>query len=243
MKRRKDILTKAVEALSKRGISPGPSRELVDATAAKLAEIDDQTPHGAAKHSSLVESTRNRKSWVRYAAAAALLIAGGYLAGRSSSPKPPDAEQLYAMVRPAIERELLEPMYQQWQLALASNNAEMKNQLESEFRAQLNEYAVQTLAASGAATNQLLRELIQSINTAQMQDRRWVAKALEQIEMNRMRDQARFANGLETLAVLTEDELQRTKQDVAQLVLYGPPADTMSDTHEKMPAPRRKDER
>jgi hypothetical protein len=112
------------------------------------------------------------------------------------------------------------------------NNTKVKNQLESEFRAQLSEYAVQTLAASGAATNQLLRELIQSINAAQMQDRQWVASALEQVEMNRMRDRARFADGLETLAVLTEDELQRTKQDVAQLLLDSQPIDNNQEMHE-----------
>jgi hypothetical protein len=231
MKRRKDILTKAIEALSKSRVSPEPPQELVDATVAKLAEMDKKTADAASKRITFIQRMRSQKGWVRYAAAI-ILIVSAYFAGRLSSARPPDAEELYAALKPVMEREMLEPMYQQWQLVLTSSNAALKNQLYDEFRSALNEYAVQTLAASGAATNQLLRELIQSINAAQMQDRRWVASALEQVEMNRMRDRARFADGLETLAVLTEDELQRTKQDVAQLLLYSQPIDSNQEMHE-----------
>jgi len=65
------------------------------------------------------------------------------------------------------------------------------------------------LAASGAATNQLLEELIDSINTAQTQDRQWVSAAFDQIELNRLRDNAQLTNAFANFAVQTEGELER----------------------------------
>jgi len=63
----------------------------------------------------------------------------------------------------------------------------------------------------------LLEELIESISTAQTQDRQWFTAALEQVELNRLRDSTAFAS----FAVRTEDELQRTKQGFVQLLSYG----------------------
>jgi hypothetical protein len=133
-----------------------------------------------------------------------------------------DAGELYPALKPAIQRDLLEPMGQQWQLILAGNNAELKDQMQADFRQEMNEFAVRTLTASGAVTNQYLKELVQSINASQMENRRWLASALQQIEIDRIRDKAQLANGIETLAVATGDELQRTKQDIVQLLAYNP---------------------
>ena len=80
-------------------------------------------------------------------------------------------------------------------------------------------FAAQTLAASGSATHELLAALIESIDAAQTEERQWFTAALEQVELNRLRDSTAFAS----FAVRTEDELQRTKQDVVQLLTYGLP--------------------
>ena len=152
-----------------------------------------------------------------------LLIIAGYAAGRLSAPRGPDAEQLQVALEPAIRRNLLDEMKQYWHLALTSSYAQLKNELSQQYRSDLNQFAAYTLAASGAATNQLLEELIESINTAQTQDRQWVAAAFEQIELNRLRDNAHLSNAFATFAVQTEDELLRTKQDMAQLLSYTQP--------------------
>ena len=46
------------------------------------------------------------------------------------------------------------------------------------------------------------------------------AAALEQIELNRRRDNAQFGNALASFAVRTEDELLQTKQNVEQLLSH-----------------------
>jgi len=224
MKKSENIFKKAVKALKNELIPPGPPSELADATAAKLTEASGQpNTVTTGRRIRFIERLKATNSFTKVAAAAVLLIIAGYATGRLSAPRPPDAEQLQAVLEPAIRRNLLDEMKQYWQLALVSSYVQLKDDLTQQYRSDLNQFAAYTLAASGAATNQLLEELIESINTAQTQDRQWVAAAFEQIELNRLRDNAQLSNAFATFAVRTEDELLRTKQDMAQLLSYTQP--------------------
>jgi len=231
MKDNDDILAKAIESITNQQIPPGPPQELVDATVAKLAEAADD-PRQATSELPNIITIRTTKNLVKFAAAAVLLLALGYLVGSLAAPEPPDAQELYAALKPAIRRDLLEPMNRYWLLTLASSNAELKDELHNEFRQDLNRFAIQTLAASGAATDKLLREFIDSVKATQVRDLRSVAKALHQMELERMRDQAQLADSLESFAVLYDDELQRTKQDIVKLFIYSQPVDSALDVHE-----------
>ncbi len=224
MEENENILEKAVKALKNELIPPGPPSELADATVAKLTEASGQPDTvTTGRQIRFIERLKATNSFTKVAAAAVLLIIAGYAAGRLSAPRGPDAEQLQAALEPAIRRNLLDEMKQYWQLALTSSYAQLKNELSQQYRSDLNQFAAYTLVASGAATSQLLEELIESINTAQTQDRQWVAAAFEQIELNRLRDNAQLTNAFATFAVRTEDELLRTKQDMAQLLSYTQP--------------------
>ena len=169
----------------------------------------------------------------RFAAAAALLIAAGYLAGRLSTPGPSDIEQLEAALEtrlrsslePAIRRDLLEEVTRSWQSALAKYHAGLNEQfnafaagLSEQHSRDLNEFAIKTLAASNAVTHQLLNDLVRTIATAQQQDRRWVSAALQHIELNRIGDAARLGTGLVSLAEQTHGEFTRTNKDLARIL-------------------------
>jgi hypothetical protein len=223
-KENENILERAVKALKNEQVPPRPPQQTVDATIAKLTEASTRPNTGKpGKRIQIIERIKATKSFTKVAAAAVLLIVAGYTVGWLSAPRPPDAEQLQAVLEPAIRQSLLDEMKQYWQLALASSYVHLKDELSQQYRHDLNQFAIQTLAASNAVTNQLLTELIESINAAQTQDRQWVAAAFEQIELNRLRDNAQLSNAFATFAVQTEDELQRTKQDMAQFL-----ADTQS---------------
>lgn len=165
----------------------------------------------------------------KLAAAAVLLIVAGYAVGRLTVPRVVDVEELrYSLenslkssLEPAIRRDLLEQMRRDWQLAFAGGYVRLKDELNQQFRDDLDEFAVRTLTVSSAVTNQLLTELIESIDAAQAQERHWVAAALGQIELNRLEDNSQLRNDLATFAVQTTGELQRTKQDVAKWITYG----------------------
>ena len=223
-------LEKAVEALKNEQIPPGPPRELADSTLAKLAETAEQTD--TIKHNSLIllfEGLRTVKSLTKIAAAAVLLIAAGYATGRLSVPRAPDMEQIRVALEPEIRQNLLGETKQYLQLALANGYMRIQDELRQQYREDLNRYAVQTLAASNAVTNELLTELIESINATQAQDLRRIAAALEQMELNRLHDKTQLVSGLETLAYQTEDELQRTRQDVVNFLSYAQPGFSIPD--------------
>jgi hypothetical protein len=173
------------------------------------------------------------------AAAVILLIGLGYVAGRLSTP-PPNVEQL----RSDIYKSVLEQVNRDRQAALASNNAQFnkefenfKEELNVQYTRDLNEFAAKTLAVSGAVTNQLLRELIYRVGTTQLQDRYRIAAALKQIESNRVQDKTELSKGLVGLAALTRIELNRTKQNMAEMLSITPP-DSLEPNIPSFPKPQ-----
>ncbi len=224
MKENENILEKAVKALKNEQVPPAPPRELANATIAKLTEASGQSNTvTAGRRFRFIERLKATNSFTKVAAAAVLLIIAGYAAGRLSAPRGPDAEQLQAALEPAIRQNLLDEMKRYWQLALTSSYVQLKEDLTQQYRRDLSRFAIQTLAASNAVTNELLTELIESINVAQTEDRQWVAAAFEQTELNRLRDNAQLSNAFVTFAVQTEDELLRTRQNMAQLLSFTQP--------------------
>jgi hypothetical protein len=224
MEGKEDIFEKAVEALKNEPVPPGPPPELRDATIARLAAssnpsdtIDLQT------RIRIRDRLRAAGSYIRVAAAAVILIAAGYAVGRWSAPRPPDMEQIRAALEPAIRQNLLDETRQYVQSGLASGYVQIRDELSRQYRQDLSRVAVQTLAASNTVTNELLTRLIESIDAAQTQDRRWFAAVAEQIERNRLRDRNQLSSAFASFAVQTEDELARTKRDVAQALTYALP--------------------
>jgi hypothetical protein len=219
MEEPKDIVDKAVDALANTDVPPGPPQELKEATVAKLAEAAENL-QDELRTIKLVDRIKMAKGLIKFAAAAVILIVAGFAIGRFSAPKTPDIEQLQAALEPAIRQNLLQEMGQYMQVSLASGYAQLKDELQQQYRRDLSNFAIQTLAASNTITNQRFEELIDAINTAQTHDRQWVTTAISQIERNRIEDKSQLAAGLETLALQTEDELQRTRQDMAQLLSF-----------------------
>lgn len=231
MNKRKDILADALAWLKQEGQSQEVPEEVLDRTLEKMAACGLRT----ADSSTPALPVRNRRFAIcglgRLAAAAAVLVLAGYAAGRLSAPQPMSLEQLHdalapslaASIEPAIRESLVEDMRRQYQLALANTYVHLKEELTQQYRDDLNRYAMRTLAASNAVTNELLAGLMQTIDTAKAQDLRRIARTLYEIEMNRVQDKEQFASGLQTLAYRTEDELARTKRQIAQLLIDSRP--------------------
>ncbi len=219
MEESENKLEKAVEALKNEQIPPGPPKEVIKSTMAMLNEAAEQADTVNQKHRILIlEGLRAAKSLPKIAAAAVLLIAAGYITGRLSAPRAPDMEQIRAALEPAIRQNLLNETKQYMQLGLANAYVRIKDELSQQYRQELNRVALQSVAASNAVTNELLTELVESFNEAQSHDRQRIVTALEQIESRRRQDRTDLSNALATLAVQTEDELIRTKQDMAHFL-------------------------
>jgi hypothetical protein len=160
---------------------------------------------------------------MKFAAAAVFLIIAGFAAGRLTTTKPPNMEDIRASLEPAIRSQLLGEMKQYMQLGLANSYIRLKDDLSEQYRQDLNQLAANIVAANGNLTNQLLENLIESIDAAQMQQQQLFTTAIEQIELNRRRDNAQMSNALVSLAAQTEIELNQTKQDMAELLDYSQP--------------------
>jgi hypothetical protein len=230
MEENENKLEKAIEALKNEQIPPGPPPELTDSTLAKLAETAKQTDTIKNNNRILIfEGLRAAKSLTKIAAAAVLLIAAGYATGRLSAPRAPDMEQIRAVLEPEIRQNLLAETKQYMQLGLANAYVRIQDELSQQYRQDLRQVALQSVAASNAVTNELLIELIESFNEAQSQDRQRIAAALEQIESNRLRDRDELSNAFATFAMETEDEFMRTRQGMAQFMSYTQPEQTNRD--------------
>lgn len=201
-----------------------------------MAELDTCKLQGRQRR--VLRLWRGVRWAARHAVAAVLILAVGYGGGRLSAPRALDAEQLQtslaASLRPSLEavirQDLLEDLDRRWQLALAASHVQLGNDfaaLETDLRRQcqrdLNALTVRALALSDAATNELLRDLIQCIASIQTHDRWWVTAVLGEMESSRLQDTSRFRNGLQVLAAHTGDEFQRTREDMARLLVYTQP--------------------
>ena len=227
MKNREDKLSEAIARLKQEGLARELPKEVVDETLRKIADCGPGSESGLAR-SRIADSgtsTRSIRSLFKVAAAAAVFVLLGYTIGRFATPKPPDLDQLRdalapsvaTAIEPAIRAQLADEMRRDYQIALASTYVRVKEELTEQYRHDLNRFAVQTLAALNAVTNELLTQLVQSIDTAQTQDLRRITRALYEMEINRVQDKTQFASGLQTLAYRTEDELSRTNHALAQL--------------------------
>ena len=225
MREREDKLSEALARLRQEGQSQEVPKEVASETLRRIAAS-----------STRCVPIRNPqfeiRSLFKFAAAAAVFVLVGYTAGRLSAPKPMSMDQLRATltpsvaaaIEPALRKRVVDDIRHDYQAALAGTYVRVKEELTEQYRNDLNRFAIQTLAASNAVTNELLTQLVQSIDTAKTQDLRRIAQALSQIEMNRVQDKTQLASGLQTLAYRTEDELSRTKREIAQFLVDVRPA-------------------
>jgi len=143
---------------------------------------------------------------LKFAVAAILLIAAGFIAGRFFSPEQ-DIEALQTPLETAVTQNVLAQINEQWQKEYARNYTQIKDELSRQMSHEMAELTEQTLAASSTITEQRMKELIQLIEAARVKDRQWIAAALEQIELNRRQDNARIGN-LVTFAAQTNQSQQ-----------------------------------
>jgi hypothetical protein len=226
MKKRDDILARALAQLKQEDFAGDVPQEVLDETVRRIADSGLQIADSGTGRLSIRNPKSALRNLTRLVAAAAVFLLAGYTLGRLSAPRPPDLEQLrealtpslVATLEPALRERLVEDMGQRYQLALAGTYVRVKEELTEQYRNDLNRFAVQTLAASNAVTNDLLAQVLQSMDTAQAQDYRRITQALYLMERNRVQDKTQLASGLQTLAYHTENELTRTRREVAQVL-------------------------
>ncbi len=149
--------------------------------------------------------------FLRMSVAAVLVLGAGVLIGRATAPRPVDVEQLradlqasiLASIKPTVQENMLAEVGRRLESGLAANEASLRDKLAEQLRGDLQLFAAQFTAGSDRRMDKRFAEFAQLIEEARLKDRVQVAKALDRIEQNRVRDKAQLGMGLQSVAALT----------------------------------------
>jgi predicted anti-sigma-YlaC factor YlaD len=158
----------------------------------------------------------------KLAAAAVLIIAASFSLGFAWGSRH-DSERIRASLEVSLKQDL--------KSAVADSIASMREELRSEYQQELNRYAIQTMAASNAATNQLLSQLVAATNQSRSQELEGIIAVLGQIEANRLRENNELRKDLVTFASYTDQRLSQTQEKMAELWDYTRPGDNQENSN------------
>lgn len=158
--------------------------------------------------------------YVGYAAAACVLIAAGFLAGRGMHPSL-DVESLQqqwlASTRPEMENRITAEVLSSLQSDMKTEYAKLQNALSDQIGIGLQTYAEQTVMRNDLQTYRLLTELIEAIESAQVENQQWALSAMAELESQRLQDQQAVQDQVAVLAAYTGNELFRTQRAIQAL--------------------------
>lgn len=242
----KDILSKAIDELKQTSAAAGPPQEVVNETLTRLMQAEkacESLPPSEAAALRRSHARFSRASAVRWAAAAAVLLTAGYLAGRVSTGGRPDVDELRtallpslaADLEPAIRQRIMEDTRREYQQALVIGYLRMKDELTEQYQADLNRFAIQTFAASNTVTNERLEQLVEAVRESRRQDHERVAEVLAKMEASRREDTTEFGTALASLGAQMETRIEHTKSEIVRLL-----ANTQTDA--SIPTPKKPSE-
>ena len=148
---------------------------------------------------------------LRWAAAAAVVLALGFVLGRATSSASADSRKAQTALRSEMESRLAavrEELRHNWQL----QQTELAH----------NIHAASTDAASDA-TEQLFTKLAKALDERREADHETYLAALKQIEEQRLTDYATLRTALDTVAVNADDGLSRAQEQLIELAAIARP--------------------
>jgi hypothetical protein len=173
----------------------------VAAWQAAMKELDAWTAPAPAPREASSEVWRWSNGF-KWAAAAAVMLSAGFLAGRLNSAATPEA------VRAAVATNVS----QQMQAARAELASELNHTLLNQL-ASLNE-------SNRVEVTRLFADLASTISEGRAADQQNVLAALKELDARWLGIYASFRRELETVAILTETELKDTQQQLVQMANF-----------------------
>ncbi|MEW6156100.1 MAG: zf-HC2 domain-containing protein [Verrucomicrobiota bacterium] len=174
-----------------------------------------------------------RRRWtaltMRWAAAAVFVLGVGFGLGRLTIAAP-DVEKLRAAIVSPLKEELHAEIRREMRADLEAALSANPSQADTEFRKNLqnglSEWAARAAAASAGETQKLLADFARSYESARTEDRQAMLAVLKKMEQQRLADLANLRAAIETVAVVAENRLLNTQEQIGQLVAYqqNPPA-------------------
>jgi len=143
---------------------------------------------------------------IKWAAAAAIVLAAGFGVGRITSATA-DAEKVRIAIEPEIRQQL-------------------RREFVQLLRDELQKTTSTTLTGSMEQTRQLLGQFANAIEAKRTEDSQAISAALNKLESQRVADFVSLKKDVDMMAVLTEAGLRRAQQQLVQLADYTQPTDS-----------------
>lgn len=141
--------------------------------------------------------------WLKWAAAAVLLVGVGFSAGRFLRAGSIDAEKLRAQIEP-----------------------ELRQQLQAELTKSMREELSKSAAATREQNQRMLAEYEGKIESARAEDNSVISTALDKLGSQQAEDYVSLKKQLDTVAVLTDAGLRQTENQVVELAGMTTPNET-----------------
>ena len=152
----------------------------------------------------------------KWGIAAALVLGAGIGLGRWSAPAV-DLNMLQSRIEASVKSSLAVELQRQLNADLQSALAATGGKITNEFRTQLNGALAGVVDASTMESQRQFGEFIQAFNRAREEDRRITLSWIDKIQNQYAADYLSLRTDLETVASLTDEEIQRARQSLSRL--------------------------
>ena len=153
---------------------------------------------------------------LKWAIAALLMLGFGLMLGRVTTPSRASAEEIAATLTPQLRGEMQTDLL----AALSGEPAALTNEFRQALHARLQVWSAGTLLAARQQSETLVGDLAQSVATAREEDQQALATTVQRLDRQHQTAIAGLRRDLETVAVVAEDQFNRTREDLGELATY-----------------------
>ena len=162
---------------------------------------------------------------VRWAVAAMLVLGIGFGLGRISSYASFDPNKLRSDLEISLRASLAAELQQQqrpaedkaWQAALAATRSQISNDFQAQLAIERDQIMAGVMNVSARDGRRHLNEFIQFLQTTRDEDRQNTLLLLREVQKQHATDYLALRKDLETVASLTDDEIQQARLKFIQL--------------------------
>ena len=157
--------------------------------------------------------------FLKWAAAAAIVLSLGFAAGRLTAPA--IASMVRAQMTESLTAELRQQVKSKLSAELASQFATMRqeitNEVHQQFANRLDQATARAVEASNRETRQLAGDLIQALDHIRTEDQQATQALFQRVQERQDRDFISLRSDLETVASRADDELKDARLRLIQL--------------------------
>jgi len=179
------------------------------------------------------QSVRERvpQALVRWAIAAMLVLGIGFGLGRFSTYASLDANKLRSDLESSLRASLAAELQQRWrpaednawQAALAATRSQISNDFQAQLAIERDQIMAGVMNVSARDSRHQLNEFIQFLRSTRDEDRQNTLVLLREIQKQHATDYLALRKDLETVASLTDDEIQQARLKFIQLAASARP--------------------